>query len=80
MKAEGYKINDRPPVKELIPFGVQHALLIAFQALPYPLLVAAGLGFDPHRRRYWCLVPSSSRASRPSCRRSALVPLAEKFP
>lgn len=47
MKAEGYKINDRPPVKELIPFGVQHALLIAFQALPYPLLVAAGLGFDP---------------------------------
>lgn len=47
MKAEGYKINDKPPVKELIPFGIQHSLLIAFQALPYPLLVAAGLGFDP---------------------------------
>ena len=47
MKADGYKINDKPPIKELIPFGVQHSLLIAFQALPYPLLVAAGLGFDP---------------------------------
>ncbi|MCI9628767.1 MAG: purine/pyrimidine permease [Eggerthellaceae bacterium] len=40
-------MNDKPPIKELIPFGVQHSLLIAFQALPYPLLVAAGLGFDP---------------------------------
>ncbi len=47
MKADGYKINDKPPFKELIPFGIQHSLLIAFQALPYPLLVAAGLGFDP---------------------------------
>ncbi len=47
MKAEGYGINDKPPVRELIPFGIQHSLLIAFQALPYPLLVAAGLGFDP---------------------------------
>ncbi len=47
MKPEGYGNNERPPVRELIPFGIQHALLIAFQALPYPLLVAAGLGFDP---------------------------------
>lgn len=40
-------MNERPPVHELIPFGVQHALLVAFQALPAPLLIAAGLGFDP---------------------------------
>lgn len=46
MKADGYGINDKPPIRELIPFGIQHSLLIAFQALPYPLLVAAGLGFD----------------------------------
>lgn len=47
MKSEGYGIDEKPPVRELIPFGIQHSLLIAFQALPYPLLVAAGLGFDP---------------------------------
>ena len=43
MKSQGYGMNERPPVHELIPFGVQHA----FQALPAPLLIAAGLGFDP---------------------------------
>ena len=46
MKSQGYGMNERPPVRELIPFGVQHALLVAFQALPAPLLVSAGLGFD----------------------------------
>lgn len=40
-------MHECPPVRELIPFGVQHALLVAFQALPAPLLVSAGLGFDP---------------------------------
>ena len=39
-------MNECPPVHQLIPFGLQHALLIAFQSLPYPLLVSAGLGFD----------------------------------
>ena len=43
---QGYGMNECPPVHQLIPFGIQHALLIAFQSLPYPLLVAAGLGFD----------------------------------
>ena len=43
---QGYGMNECPPVHQLIPFGLQHALLIAFQSLPYPLLVSAGLGFD----------------------------------
>ena len=47
MKSQGYGMNERPPVRELVPFGVQHALLVAFQALPAPLLVSAGLGFGP---------------------------------
>lgn len=42
----GYGVDDCPPLGQLIPFGVQHALLMAFQSLPYPLLVAAGLGLD----------------------------------
>ena len=45
-KSRGYGVNECPPTSHLIPFGIQHALLIAFQSLPYPLLVAAGLGFD----------------------------------
>lgn len=44
--AKGYGMNECPPVHQLVPFGLQHALLIAFQSLPYPLLVSAGLGFD----------------------------------
>ena len=44
---QGYGMNECPPVHQLIPFSIQHALLMAFQSLPYPLLVAAGLGFDP---------------------------------
>lgn len=44
---QGYGMNECPPVHQLIPFGIQHALLIAFQSLPYPLLASAGLGFDP---------------------------------
>ena len=47
MKSQGYGMDERPPVRELVPFGVQHALLVAFQALPAPLLVSAGLGFSP---------------------------------
>lgn len=43
---QGYGMNECPPVHQLIPFAVQHALLMAFQSLPYPLLVAVGLGFD----------------------------------
>ena len=43
---QGYGMNECPPVHQPIPFGLQHALLIAFQSLPYPLLVSAGLGFD----------------------------------
>ena len=43
---QGYGMNECPPVHQLIPFAVQHALLMAFQSLPYPLLVSVGLGFD----------------------------------
>lgn len=43
---QGYGMHECPPVHQLIPFGLQHALLIAFQSLPYPLLVSAGLGFS----------------------------------
>lgn len=28
MKSQGYGMNERPPVRELVPFGVQHALLV----------------------------------------------------
>ena len=43
----GYGMDECPPVHQLVPFAMQHALLMAFQSLPYPLLVSAGLGFGP---------------------------------
>lgn len=43
---KGYGMNECPSPQQLIPFAIQHALLMAFQSLPYPLLVAVGLGFD----------------------------------
>jgi uracil-xanthine permease len=46
MVNRGYGMNECPPVLHLIPFSIQHALLMAFQSLPYPLLVSIGLGFD----------------------------------
>lgn len=42
----GYGMNECPPVHQLVPFSIQHALLMAFQSLPFPLLVSVGLGFD----------------------------------
>ncbi len=42
----GYGMHECPPLHQLIPFSIQHALLMAFQSLPYPLLVSVGLGFS----------------------------------
>ena len=44
---QGYGVDECPPLHQLVPFSVQHALLMAFQSLPYPLLVSVGLGFGP---------------------------------
>ena len=45
--ARGYGMNECPRPAELGAFGLQHALLILFQTLPAPLLIAGGLGFGP---------------------------------
>ena len=43
----GYGMNERPHAGELGAFGLQHALIILFQTLPAPLLIAGGLGLGP---------------------------------
>ncbi len=43
----GYGMNEVPRAGELGAFGLQHALLILFQTLPAPLLIAGGLGMGP---------------------------------
>ena len=43
----GYGMNELPKAGELGAFGLQHALLILFQTLPAPLLIAGGLGMGP---------------------------------
>lgn len=43
----GYGMNEVPKAGELGAFGLQHALLILFQTLPAPLLIAGGLGMGP---------------------------------
>ena len=43
----GYGMNEVPRAGELGAFGLQHALLILFQTLPAPLLIAGGLGLGP---------------------------------
>lgn len=40
----GYGMNELPALTELIPFGLQHALIFMFSTLPAPILIAGGLG------------------------------------
>lgn len=43
---KGYGLNECPPIREAIPFSIQHTLIAVFTVLPGPLLISAGLGFS----------------------------------
>jgi len=41
-----YDIDDRPPVAELLPLGMQHLVAMILSNVTVPLLIAGGLGLD----------------------------------
>lgn len=41
-----YELNDKPPVRELIPLCLQHVLLFLASTLAIPLIIGSSLGFS----------------------------------
>lgn len=42
----GYALNECPPIKETVPLSLQHVLVLIFNVLPVPLLIAGGIGLS----------------------------------